>query len=125
MTGFATNIEEKTLENGNFREVLFTGEHSQLVVMTLGPGEDIGLESHDTGDQFVRVESGVGEAIIDGQKYPLAHGVAVIIPSRSEHNIVNTSKTAPLRLYTMYSPPEHADGTVHRTKREADADHHH
>jgi len=125
MTGFSTNIEAKTQENSNFREVLYTGPHSQLVVMTLRPGEDIGMEMHDHTDQFIRVESGSGEAIIDGKRHPLSDGVAVMIPAGSEHNIVNTSTTAPLRLYTLYSPPEHADGTVHRTKQEAEAAEHH
>jgi len=125
MTGFSTNIEAKTQENSNFREVLYTGPHSQLVVMTLRPSEDIGMEMHDHTDQFIRVESGSGEAIIDGKRHPLSDGVAVMIPAGSEHNIVNTSTTAPLRLYTLYSPPEHADGTVHRTKQEAEAAEHH
>jgi mannose-6-phosphate isomerase-like protein (cupin superfamily) len=119
MMGFSTNIESATRENSNFREVLYTGPNSQLVVMTLRPGEDIGMERHPHTDQFVRVESGQGEAFIDGIRHGLADGVAVVIPAGSTHNIVNTSDTALLRLYTIYSPPEHADGTVHRTKEEA------
>jgi mannose-6-phosphate isomerase-like protein (cupin superfamily) len=122
MTGFSTNIEETTLENRNYREVLFTAPHSQLVVMTLRPGEEVGLERHDTGDQFFRVEAGEGEAIIDGEKHRLTDGTAVIVPSGAEHNIVNTSKTQSLRFYTIYSPPQHAAGTLHRTKRDADAE---
>jgi mannose-6-phosphate isomerase-like protein (cupin superfamily) len=125
MTGFSTNIEEKTLDNQNFRQVLYTAPHTQLVVMSLRPGEDIGLERHEHGDQFIRVESGQGEAFIDGQRYPLYDGVAVVIPAGSEHNITNTSAGAPLRLYTIYSPPEHADGTIHRTKQDAVHAHHH
>jgi mannose-6-phosphate isomerase-like protein (cupin superfamily) len=124
MTGFSTNIETKTLENDHFRRVLYTAPHSQLVVMALRPGEDIGLERHERGDQFIRVESGQGEAFIDGRRYPLSDGDAVVIPAGSEHNIINTSTSKPLRLYTIYSPPEHAGGTVHRTKADASREHH-
>lgn len=120
MSGYAVDIEAKTLENENFREVLFTARHSQLVVMTLKPGEEIGLEHHDGRDQFIRVEAGQGEAIIDGERHALHDGSAVVIPSGAEHNVVNTSKSEPLRLYTIYSPPEHPHGTVHRSKQEAD-----
>lgn len=119
MAGYSINIEEKTLSNGNFREVLFTGPNSQLVVMTLQPGEEIGLERHDTHDQFIRVEEGEGVATLDGEQHKLEDGVAVVIPAGTEHNVVNTGN-APLRLYTIYSPPEHPDGTVHKTKAEAD-----
>jgi mannose-6-phosphate isomerase-like protein (cupin superfamily) len=125
MAGFSTDIEKKTLENGNFREVLFTAPHSQLVVMTLKPGEEIGTEKHDDGDQFIRVEAGSGEAIIDGETHALSDGVAVVIPAGSVHNVLNTSDSEALRLYTIYSPAEHPDGTVHRTKAEADAAEHH
>jgi len=124
MAGYQTNIEDKTLENDVFRRVLFTAPHLQLVVMTLKPGEDIGLETHEEGDQFIRVEAGEGEALIDGQRHPLADGVAVVIPAGAEHNIVNTSADKPLRLYTLYSPPEHPDVTVHRTREEAMAHEH-
>ncbi|HEY8606008.1 MAG TPA: cupin domain-containing protein [Noviherbaspirillum sp.] len=120
MAGYSINIEEKTLSNNNFREVLFTGPHSQLVVMTLQPGEEIGLERHETHDQFIRVEEGEGYAVLDGERHPLADGVAVVIPSGTEHNVVNTSDSAPMRLYTLYAPAEHPDGTVHKTKAEAD-----
>jgi mannose-6-phosphate isomerase-like protein (cupin superfamily) len=120
MSGYAVDIEAKTLENENFREVLFTARHSQLVVMTLKPGEEIGLEHHDGHDQFIRVEAGQGEAIIDGERHALHDGSAVVIPGGAEHNVVNTSKSEPLRLYTIYSPPEHPHGTVHRSKQEAD-----
>ena len=120
MSGYSTNIEKKTLENNNFREVLHTAPHSQLVVMTLQPGEEIGLERHGDGDQFIRVESGQGEAIMDGERHALRDGVAVVIPAGAEHNVINTSPTEPLRLYTVYSPPQHPDGTVHRTKQEAE-----
>jgi mannose-6-phosphate isomerase-like protein (cupin superfamily) len=125
MAGFSTDIEERTLENEHFREVLFTAPHSQLVVMTLKPREEIGTEKHDDGDQFIRVEAGTGEAIVDGKTHALSDGVAVVIPAGSVHNVVNTSDSEALRLYTIYSPAEHPDGTVHRTKAEADAAEHH
>ncbi|HCG29147.1 MAG TPA: cupin domain-containing protein, partial [Chloroflexi bacterium] len=111
-----------------FREVLFTAPHLQLVVMTLQPGEDIGQETHDDGDQFFRVEAGEGEALLDGERHPLRDGSIVVIPAGVEHNISNTSASEPLRVYTIYTPPEHPDGTVHRTKAEADEyakTHHH
>ncbi len=120
MPGYSVDIETRTLENESFREVLFTGPQSQLVVMTLQPGEEIGLERHEGHDQFLRVEAGQGEAILDGERHPLADGTAVVVPAGTEHNVVNTSPTDPLRLYTIYSPAEHPDGTVHRTKQEAD-----
>jgi len=123
-TGYNINIEEKTLENTYFREVLFTAPHSQLVVMTLQPGEEIGLEKHGDRDQFIRVESGVGEAILDEQKVPLEDGVAVVIPGGVAHNVVNTSASEPLKLYTIYSPPEHPKDTIHITKEDADEDEH-
>jgi mannose-6-phosphate isomerase-like protein (cupin superfamily) len=128
MAAYVTNIEEKTLRNSRFREVLFTTERVQLVLMTLQGGEEIGLETHDDGDQFIRVESGRGKAILDGVEHALADGSAVVIPAGTAHNIVNASPSEPLRLYTLYSPPEHPDGTVHETKAEADAyerTHHH
>jgi mannose-6-phosphate isomerase-like protein (cupin superfamily) len=121
MAGYLINIEEKSLENTNFREVLFTGPHAQLVVMALQPGEEIGLETHDDVDQFIRVEAGHGTAVLDGKQLALEDGSAVVIPAGTQHNIVNSSKTDPLKLYTIYSPPEHPDGTVHKTKAEADA----
>jgi mannose-6-phosphate isomerase-like protein (cupin superfamily) len=128
MAGYHINIEEKTLANDNFREVLHTGPHSQLVVMTLKPGEEIGMETHGDRDQFIRVEAGDGEAILGGQRHRLEDGVAIVIPAGTEHNVVNTSRSEALRLYTVYSPAEHPDGTVHRTKQEADEyerKHHH
>ncbi|MCC6535870.1 MAG: cupin domain-containing protein [Burkholderiales bacterium] len=128
MAGYRINIEDKTLENENFREVLFTGPHSQLVVMTLRPGEEIGLETHHDRDQFIRVEAGTGEAVLGGEQHALEDGVAIVIPAGTEHNVVNTSRTEALRLYSVYSPAEHPDGTLHRTKAEADEyerKHHH
>jgi mannose-6-phosphate isomerase-like protein (cupin superfamily) len=121
MAGYVTNIEAKTLANERFREVLFTADNVQLVLMTLKGGEEIGLETHDDVDQFIRVEAGQGKAILDGVEHALEDGSAVVIPAGTAHNIVNASPTEPLRLYTLYSPPEHPDGTVHATKAEADA----
>lgn len=120
MAGYTTNIERDTLENENFRTVLYTAPHMQLVLMTLQPGEEIGQETHDDGDQFFRVEGGEGEAILDGETHRLADGDIVVIPAGVEHNIVNPSSDTPLRVYTIYAPPEHPDGTVHKTKAEAD-----
>ena len=118
MTGYVTDIERDTLENDDYRRVLFTGRNTQLVLMTLQPGDEIGLETHDEHDQFIRVEAGSGTVIMNGEKHALADGIAVVIPAGVEHNVANTSSTEPLRLYTLYSPPEHPDGTVHRRKRD-------
>lgn len=118
MSGYVTNIEEKTLENNKFRQVLFTAPYSQLVLMTLKPGEDIGLEVHNNVDQFFRVESGTGKAVLDGEEHEIKDGSAVVVSAGTEHNIVNQGEE-PLRLYTIYSPPNHPDGTVHETREEA------
>jgi mannose-6-phosphate isomerase-like protein (cupin superfamily) len=120
MSGYSINIEEKTLEGNNFREVLYTTKRSQLVIMTLQVGEEIGMEHHTGHDQFIRVEEGEGVAILDGERHQLEDGVAVVIPAGTEHNVINTSSSAPLRLYTLYTPPEHPDGIIHKTKAEAD-----
>jgi mannose-6-phosphate isomerase-like protein (cupin superfamily) len=120
VAGYSVNIEQRTLESDHFREVLYTGPHMQLVIMTLEPGEEIGLERHEGHDQFIRVEAGEGVALLDGERHALADGVAVVIPAGTEHNVINTSRTQPMRLYTLYAPPEHPDGTLHRTKAEAD-----
>jgi mannose-6-phosphate isomerase-like protein (cupin superfamily) len=120
MSGYSINIEQKTLAGNNFREVLYTTQRSQLVIMTLQPGEEIGLEKHEGHDQFIRVEAGQGVAILDGEKHALEDGVAVVIPAGTEHNVINTSTSEPMRLYTLYTPPEHPDGIVHRNKAEAD-----
>jgi mannose-6-phosphate isomerase-like protein (cupin superfamily) len=125
MSGYIANIEKETLENSNFRKVLFTGPNSQLVVMTLQPNEDIGMEVHSNVDQFIRIEKGVGLAILDGEKTTLEDDYAVVIPAGTEHNIVNTSETEIMQLYTVYTPAEHADGTIHATKADALADEHH
>lgn len=122
MAGYLTNIEKKTLDNTFFRHVLFTGPHAQLVAMALGPGDDIGLETHGDVDQFIRVEAGRGTALLDGKEHALEDGFAVVIPAGTKHHIINKSRTEGLKLYTIYSPPEHPDGTTHKTKAEADAD---
>lgn len=120
MSGYSINIEQKTLAGNNFREVLYTTQRSQLVIMTLQPGEEIGMEHHEGHDQFIRVEAGQGVAILDGEKHALADGVAVVIPAGTEHNVINTSSNEPMRLYTLYTPPEHPHGVVHANKAEAD-----
>lgn len=120
MAGYHINIEKKSLDNNYFREVLFTAPNSQLVVMALKPGEDIGKETHPDTDQFIRVESGTGKAVLDGKEYALKDGSAVVIPAETEHNVINTSSTETLKLYTLYTPPEHPDGTIHKTKTEAE-----
>src|SRR3954452_16019014 len=116
MSGFSTNIEADTLANNDFRRVLFTAPHSQLMLMTLQPREEIGVETHTDRDQFFRVESGSGEAIIDGEHHAMSDGTVVIIPAGAEHNVINRSATEPLRVYTIYPPAEHRDGTVIKTK---------
>lgn len=118
MKGYIANIEELTLENENFRKVLYTGKHSQLVVMSIVAGDDIGEEVH-TLDQFIRCEEGEGKAIIDGVEHPVTDGTVVIVPAGARHNIINTSTSDALKLYTLYAPPEHKDGTVHVTKEDA------
>ncbi|MFA5000706.1 MAG: cupin domain-containing protein [Candidatus Paceibacterota bacterium] len=122
MSGYIVNIEEKTEANNYFREVLFTAPHSQLVVMSLKPGEDIGEEVHTTVDQFLRIESGEGKAVLDGEETVIKDGSAVVVPAGVRHNIVNTSDSTALKLYTIYSPAEHRDGTIHQTKADALAD---
>ena len=116
MDGYVTDIERDTLANDDYRRVLYTGPHTQLVLMTLRPGEDIGMERHSGHDQFIRVEQGTGYVEINGRRHPLRDGSAVVIPSGVEHNVVNSSGTDALRLYTLYSPPEHPEGTVQHTK---------
>ena len=123
MVGFVTNIEQDTLENENFRKVLYTAKNMQLVVMSIAAGEEIGLETHHEHDQFIRVDVGSAKAILNGEESELMDGSCVIIPAGVEHNIVNTGE-GKLKLYTIYSPPEHPDGTVHVTKAEADAAEH-
>jgi peroxiredoxin/mannose-6-phosphate isomerase-like protein (cupin superfamily) len=119
MDGYVTNIERDSVRNADFRRVLYTGPNTQLVLMTLRPREEIGLEAHKAHDQFIRVEQGTGVVRLNGEERPLQDGTAIIIPAGVSHNVVNTSTQAPLRLYTLYSPPEHPDGTVHRTRQDA------
>ena len=120
MKGYFGNIEKETLENDNYRKVLFTGPQSQLVVMSLQPGEEIGEEIHDDHDQFIRIEQGEAKVIIDEEVRVLKEDEATIIPAGSKHNAVNNSKNKELKLYTIYSPAEHPEGTVFKTKAEAD-----
>lgn len=122
MKGFHTNIEKDTLQNSNFRKVLYTAKHSQLVLMSLKPMEDIGMEVHPDNDQFFRFESGKGKCIIDGNEYELENGTAILVPAGSQHNIINTSDTEEMKLYTIYAPAHHQDGVIRATKQEAEAD---
>lgn len=122
MTGYVGNIEKETLSNDFFRRVIFTGRHSQLVLMSLNPKEEIGIEVHQSVDQFFRVEAGEAKAILNGEKHTVGDGDAILVPSGTNHNIVNTSAVNKLKLYTIYSPANHKDGTIRRTKAEADAD---
>jgi mannose-6-phosphate isomerase-like protein (cupin superfamily) len=117
--GFAANLEEETRKNTDFRRVLYTGKYSQLVLMCLKPKEDIGEETHDDVDQFFRFEEGEGVVVIDGYKNAVKDGSGVIVPCGAKHNVMNTSKTKYLKLYTIYSPPEHMDKVIRRTKQEA------
>jgi mannose-6-phosphate isomerase-like protein (cupin superfamily) len=121
MKGFKSNIEQDTLDNINFRKVLYTGKHSQLVLMSLQAGEEIGLETHDENDQFLRFEGGNGKVFIDGNEYTVADGDAVIVPAGAEHNVVNVSESEELKIYTIYSPPHHKDQIVRKTKEEAES----
>ena len=120
MKGYAGPIEKLTLENKNFRQVLFTGKYCQLVLMSLLPGEEIGMEVHETVDQFFRVDAGSAKVVMDGEEAEVSDGDAFIVPAGCEHNVVNISETEKLKLYTIYSPPNHPEGTVHATKEEAD-----
>jgi mannose-6-phosphate isomerase-like protein (cupin superfamily) len=120
MKGFFTNIEKETVENENFRKVLYTSKHSQLVLMSLKPKEEIGMEVHPENDQFFRIEKGQGKCIIDGNEYELKDGVAIVVPAGAEHNVINTSEIEELKLYTIYSPPHHKDGILRQTKKEAE-----
>jgi mannose-6-phosphate isomerase-like protein (cupin superfamily) len=129
MAGYTVSIEKKTLANDYFREVLFTGKHAQLVVMCLQPGEEIGNEVHPNVDQFFRIEQGEAEFVFSGkEKHLVKDGDAVIVPAGTYHNVINASRSAKLKLYTIYSPPNHPDKTIHKTKVEAEkaeAEHHH
>ncbi len=123
MKGFVKDIESLAVKNEVFRQVLYTAKHCQLVLMALKPHEEIGAEVH-TLDQFFRVEAGAGEAVLDGVRTPIQEGFAVVVPAGTNHNIINTG-SVPLKLYTLYAPPNHRDGVVHRTRDEAEADEEH
>jgi mannose-6-phosphate isomerase-like protein (cupin superfamily) len=118
--GFVANIEKETLDNNNFRKVLYTSKHGQIVVMTLVPMEEIGMEVHEISDQFFRVETGEGKVIIDGEEAIISDGFAIVVPAGSQHNVINTSADKPLKLYTIYMPPHHKDGVIHATKADAE-----
>lgn len=121
MKGFKSNIEKDTLKNKNFRKVLYSGQHLQLVLMSLKPKEEIGLETHKENDQFFRFDAGRGRVEIDGNKYTVKDGDAVIIPAGAKHNVINTSATEELKMYTIYAPPHHKDQIVRKTRKEAEA----
>jgi mannose-6-phosphate isomerase-like protein (cupin superfamily) len=121
MKGFVGNIEKLTEENENFRKVLYTAKFSQLVVMSLKPGEEIGMEVHQL-DQFLRIEKGTGKAILDGAEHEISSGFAIVVPAGTNHNVVNTSAAEEMKIYTVYSPPNHKDGKMHVTKADAEAD---
>jgi len=122
MTGYVGKIEELTLANSYFRQVIFTGPHSQLVLMSLLPKEEIGMEMHTNVDQFFRIEKGQGKVIMNGEENVISDGFAVVVPAGTQHNVINTSETEELKLYTIYSPPNHPDRKIHKTKTEAMAD---
>ena len=122
MIGYVGPIEQLTETNTNFRQVLFTGPYCQLVVMSLLPNEEIGLETHTMVDQFFRIEEGEGKVVIEGEEHIFKAGDAIIVPAGTAHNVINTSADKQLKLYTLYSPPNHPDGKIHKTKAEAMAD---
>lgn len=118
MKGYVDNIERQTEENEYFRKVLYTGEHSQLVVMSIQAGEDIGMEVHHNVDQFLRIEKGEGKCVLEGEEHNIKDGFAIVVPAGTQHNVINTG-SEPMKLYTVYSPANHKDGTIHKTKAEA------
>jgi len=121
MKGYIENIEKLTLENNHFRKVLYTAKNSQLVLMSLKPGEEIGEEIHEL-DQFIRCEKGEGKAVLDGVEHAISDGFAIVVPAGASHNIINTGAGESLKLYTLYSPPNHRDGVIHESKEEAERD---
>jgi len=120
MKGFQSNIERDSLENGDFRKVIYTGKHLQVVLMSLKPGEEIGLETHAGTDQFFRFEGGKGKCIIDGNEYMVENGDAIVIPAGSKHNLINTDSVEEFKMYTIYAPPQHKDGLINATKEDAE-----
>jgi mannose-6-phosphate isomerase-like protein (cupin superfamily) len=121
MKGFSGTIQRATRVNTNFRKVLYSGQHLQLVLMSLKPGEEIGLEVHEDNDQFFRFEGGNGKCIIDGNEYSVGDGDAIIVPAGAKHNVINVDSNTELKMYTIYAPPHHKDGIVRATKQEAEA----
>jgi len=124
MKGHVINIEKAAIENNDFRKVLYTAKNMQLVLMSLKPSEDIGEEIHQL-DQFLRIESGEGKAILNGIEHKISDGFSVLVPSGTKHNLINTSSSKPLKIYTLYSPPNHRDGVIHKTKADAEANEEH
>ncbi|MCL6096724.1 MAG: cupin domain-containing protein [Patescibacteria group bacterium] len=122
MIGYVGKIEELTLQNDYFRHVIYTAPHSQLVLMCLNPSEEIGVETHQNVDQFFRIEQGEGKVVLNGEDHTVSDGFAIVVPAGIEHNVINTSSDKKLKLYTIYSPANHKDGTIHKTKAEAMAD---
>ncbi len=122
MKGFIKNIEHETLENDNFRKVIFTSKYGQVVVMSLLPNEEIGMEVHKETDQFFRIEAGEGLVIMNGEEFPISDGSAVVIPAGTHHNVINKMSDKSMKLYTIYMPPHHKDGVIHQTKEQAEAD---
>lgn len=122
MKGLKANIEKLTLDNVYFRQVIYTGQHAQLVLMCLQANEEIGMELHEETDQFFRIEQGEGKVVIEGEEQTITNGDAIIVPAGTQHNVINTSSEKQLKFYTIYSPPHHKDGVVHKTKAEAEAD---
>ena len=120
MKGYKGNIEKDTLKNKNFRKVLYTSKHLQLVLMNLKPGEEIGLETHISTDQFFRFESGKGKCIVDGNEYHVENGDVIVVPAGSKHNVMNTDAKKELQMYTLYTPPQHKDGLINATKKDAE-----
>lgn len=121
MRGYSANIEQETVNNNDFRRVLYTGKHAQLVLMSIAPGDEIGAEVHNGNDQFFRFEAGQGTVSIEDNQYQVRHGSAIIVPAGSKHNVVNTSASQALKLYTLYAPSHHKDGIVRATRQEAEA----
>lgn len=120
MKGFKSNIERDSLKNENFRKVIYSGKHLQVVLMSLKPGEEIGLETHPSTDQFFRFEGGKGKCIIDGNEYKVENGDAIVIPAGSKHNVINTDSVEEFKMYTIYAPPQHKDGLINATKKDAE-----
>jgi mannose-6-phosphate isomerase-like protein (cupin superfamily) len=120
MKGFKNNIEKEALKNENFRKVLYSGKHLQVVLMSLKPGEEIGMEIHESTDQFFRFEGGKGKCIIDGNEYKVENGDAIVVPAGAKHNVINTDSVKGLKMYTIYAPPHHLDGLINATKKDAE-----